>query len=451
MVSITLFCLQNGEAASRVFSVEMDPAKTVDHLKDLIKAKKAPRFDDIAADELTLWRVSIPIADDVEELPILLDNVTGEDKKKLGPAMRLSNVFSKDFPEETIHVMVQRPPRAVDLTADTKFLVSVKGKNPEPWEWDVSPSTATLEDFRQHIYVKCCIREDERRGIVIEHAKSPLFRDGGVDRPLGDSKLRAILRMYVGAGLRHIDVHLEFLPKGFSKFSLAEVHERLSTDDFKPFELGTIPCNTEERKAVLEEMKGAINLARRAHLFKSEACVTRYVAPYIQAAVALNQELCLTPEQEISGRWGSGDLDYGIESRHATEYVVGAVEVKKEETFIAAFQQNAMQLDAVLTTRDTRCSRNEPKPLISYGIITDAKRWEFLECRLEPMEATDIIQGPPIIRKTALPVIVNYDKENWADDAQKVFEYILWFAELMSQGLPSTKRVKGNDSLTREP
>ncbi|KAF9272818.1 hypothetical protein BGZ74_005060, partial [Mortierella antarctica] len=319
-----------------------------------------------------------------------------------------------------IHIVVQRPPRAVDLTADTKFLVSVKGKNPEPWEWEVSPSTATLEDFRQHIYAKCCIPDDERRGIVIVHAHSGLFNNGGVDKPLGDGKLRAILKMYARAGLRRIDVHLEFLPKGFAKFSLAEVHERLCTDDFKPFELGKTPCNTEERKAVLEDMKGAINLARRAHLLTNEACVTRYVGPYLQAAVALNPELCLTPEREVTGRWGSGDLDYGIESRYASElYVVGAAEVKKEDTFKYAFQQNAMQLDAALTTRDTRYSRNKPKPLISYGIITDARRWAFLECRLEPMEATDIIQGPPIIRKAKLPVTVDYDKENYADDVEE--------------------------------
>jgi len=89
----------------------MDPTKTVDHLKNLIKTKKAPEFDDIAADKLTLWRVSIPIVDDDDEPPILLDNVTDEDKKRLGPAMRLSKVFSKDLPEEMIHIIVERPPR----------------------------------------------------------------------------------------------------------------------------------------------------------------------------------------------------------------------------------------------------------------------------------------------------------------------------------------------------
>ncbi|KAF9323778.1 hypothetical protein BG006_001163, partial [Podila minutissima] len=452
MVDITLFCLQNGEAASRAFSVEIDPTKTVDHLKKLIKVEKTNDFSDVDADKLTLWLVTIPIADDDDELPIQLSNVETEDKKKLGPATRLSKVFSEDIPEEMIHIIVQRPPPAMDLTADTTFLVSVKGKDPEPWAWEANPSTATLEDLRQHIYVKCCIPDNERRGIVIEHAKSPLFHDGGVERTLGDGRLRTILRMYVKAGLRRIVVHLEFLSKGFSKFSLAEVHERLGAARFDPLPLERTPCDSPERKAMLAEMKVAIGLAKRAVDFSNEACNTVYVNPYFMAAIALNPELRLTPQREISGRWGSGPVDYGIESRNATElYVVGVSEVKTEDTFLSGFPQNAMQLDAALTTRDTRHSHKESRPLISYGIITDAKKWEFIECHMVPQEATAISQGPPIIRRTTLPVTVDYDKENWADDAQEVFEHILWFVGLMSQGLPSTKRIKGSDRLTKEP
>ena len=51
---LTLFCLVDGEATSQAFSVEIDHTKTVDGLKKLIKTEKAPRFDDVAADELTL-------------------------------------------------------------------------------------------------------------------------------------------------------------------------------------------------------------------------------------------------------------------------------------------------------------------------------------------------------------------------------------------------------------
>ncbi|KAI9241257.1 MAG: hypothetical protein BYD32DRAFT_458061 [Podila humilis] len=56
---LTLLCLVDGEATSRAFSVDIDRTKSVDHLKKLIKLEKTPRFDDVAADELTLWRVSI--------------------------------------------------------------------------------------------------------------------------------------------------------------------------------------------------------------------------------------------------------------------------------------------------------------------------------------------------------------------------------------------------------
>ncbi|KAF9080254.1 hypothetical protein BGX23_002406, partial [Mortierella sp. AD031] len=109
---LILFCLVDGEATSHAFSVDIDRTKTVDHVKKFIKTEKTPRFDDVAADELTLWRVSIPIINDNDEVPILLTNITNKDRKKLGPATRLSKMFPEDLPEETIHIVVQRPPPA---------------------------------------------------------------------------------------------------------------------------------------------------------------------------------------------------------------------------------------------------------------------------------------------------------------------------------------------------
>ncbi|KAF9377350.1 hypothetical protein CPB97_010264 [Podila verticillata] len=94
---------------SQTFSVEIDPTKTVDGLKKLIKAEKTNDFSDVDADKLTIWRVSIPITDDDDEIPILLNNVINN-KKKLGPATRISNAFPEELPEETVHIIVQRPP-----------------------------------------------------------------------------------------------------------------------------------------------------------------------------------------------------------------------------------------------------------------------------------------------------------------------------------------------------
>ncbi|KAI9241658.1 MAG: kinase-like domain-containing protein [Podila humilis] len=103
---LSLFCLVDGDATP--FSVEVDRTKTVDHLKDLITAKKAPEFDDIAADKLNLWRVSIPIVPPNKRKPIVLTEV--KSAAELDPTDDLSDVFEEKQPKKTIHVMVQRPP-----------------------------------------------------------------------------------------------------------------------------------------------------------------------------------------------------------------------------------------------------------------------------------------------------------------------------------------------------
>ncbi|KAK5809682.1 hypothetical protein F5H01DRAFT_415626 [Linnemannia elongata] len=106
---LTLFCLVDGEGTSNAFSVKLASNGTVDDLKKLIRTEKSPEFDDIAADKLTIWRVSIPDKDDDDETPIKIDNVPESEKKKLMATNKVS-VFGAALPESTIHVIVQRPP-----------------------------------------------------------------------------------------------------------------------------------------------------------------------------------------------------------------------------------------------------------------------------------------------------------------------------------------------------
>ncbi|KAK5809561.1 hypothetical protein F5H01DRAFT_415530 [Linnemannia elongata] len=107
---LTLFCLVDGEATTNAFPVEIESSKTIGDLKEHFKTKKSPEFDDIAADKLTIWRVSIPDKDDDDETPIKVDNVSESEKKKLRATNKLSMVFDAAFPEDTIRVVVQRPP-----------------------------------------------------------------------------------------------------------------------------------------------------------------------------------------------------------------------------------------------------------------------------------------------------------------------------------------------------
>ncbi|KAF9536711.1 hypothetical protein EC957_009922 [Mortierella hygrophila] len=83
---------------------------TVNDLKDHIKTKISDTFNGVDAKDLTLWRVSIPDDDGDDEVPIVLDNVDNKDKKKLRSTRGLSEVSPSKPPNDTIHVIVQRPP-----------------------------------------------------------------------------------------------------------------------------------------------------------------------------------------------------------------------------------------------------------------------------------------------------------------------------------------------------
>ncbi|KAG0244616.1 hypothetical protein BG011_002889, partial [Mortierella polycephala] len=98
---LTLFCLVDGELTP--FPVEIASTKTIGGLKDAIKTKKANHFQDVDADELTLWRVSIPVVPKKERKEISLADVPS--KEELDETDDLSDVFEETPPKKTIHII----------------------------------------------------------------------------------------------------------------------------------------------------------------------------------------------------------------------------------------------------------------------------------------------------------------------------------------------------------
>ncbi|KAF9899215.1 hypothetical protein EC991_009285 [Linnemannia zychae] len=111
---LNFLCLVDDESTS--FPVEIEPTKTIGDLKDAIKAKKINDFSDVDADELTLWRVSIPLVAKKDRKDISLSDVPL--KEELDETDDHSDVFPVKLPEKTIHIIVQRPPD--DLRANIK-------------------------------------------------------------------------------------------------------------------------------------------------------------------------------------------------------------------------------------------------------------------------------------------------------------------------------------------
>src|ERR1700761_2594701 len=88
------------------FSVTIQSSKTVDDLKDAIKEKKKPRLDHIAADELTLYKVSIPDGKNLEQ--------SARQAIREAPELDISSrqlfkVFEEPLPAETVSIVVTFP------------------------------------------------------------------------------------------------------------------------------------------------------------------------------------------------------------------------------------------------------------------------------------------------------------------------------------------------------
>jgi hypothetical protein len=105
---LTLFCYVLGDKPGRYFSVKIASTEFVDSLKDAIKAKKSPDFDAFPADNLDLYKVSIPIEDFDAKLANARSPEQVKGAQELLPTTRLRNLFSS-IEEDHIHVILRRP------------------------------------------------------------------------------------------------------------------------------------------------------------------------------------------------------------------------------------------------------------------------------------------------------------------------------------------------------
>jgi len=103
-MSITLFCLVKGNTTTNAFEVDIEKDKSISRLKDVIKAKKAPEFDNFPADKLKLWKVEIP--DDHDDP---LNNLSLQDQPELLAIKKILKYFPDSPSEEHIHVLVKSP------------------------------------------------------------------------------------------------------------------------------------------------------------------------------------------------------------------------------------------------------------------------------------------------------------------------------------------------------
>ena len=105
-MKLELYCFVLSDRPTQIFPVQVAPSDSVGTLKKAIKGEKKA-FEDIDADSLNLWKVSIPINVDgsLEENP----SDFNFDEGSLPPSTRLSKVFMDGLEEGQLHIVVQPP------------------------------------------------------------------------------------------------------------------------------------------------------------------------------------------------------------------------------------------------------------------------------------------------------------------------------------------------------
>ncbi|KAG9071583.1 hypothetical protein KI688_005796 [Linnemannia hyalina] len=454
----TLFCLVEGEATSNAFPVEIGSTKTIGDLKELIKTEKTNVFSDVDADQLTLWRVSIPITDEDDEVLIVLNSF--DEKKKLGPANRLSKVFPEDPPEETIHIIVQHPllPQSGDLNPEVAALrkrlsdvldsfitfgIVVKPERMVTCNWSAAIDTVTVSDLMK-VLVEFYPQYDHDNYVELHF----YITGSSPPEPIRDDEdLRRVLRVAKTQSMKQLTISLTTPTKGFSAWTFKDVVSEYNLSESTGVGIEVLPpftdiqaasLNSEPEKKVLENLLSEVGL--RVDVLKllgaNEATRSMVVASFLLAATKLFEEdLYLASQRDLSGRRGNGALDFSVHPRTTHSCTLGVTEVKKEN-LPQGVAQNIVQLEAALTTkkrkRGTYEIDGEEESLKSYGIVTDASQWLLLECTLHEDETVTY-------RMKELERTVNYSGE-WQEDAKFVFKRLVWLWSRMRDEIPASER-----------
>ncbi|EDR11781.1 uncharacterized protein LACBIDRAFT_313535 [Laccaria bicolor S238N-H82] len=123
-MSLSLNCLILGDDHSRTFVVKIPKNESISFLRDLIKEKKAPHLNHIAASDLDLWAVSIPI----DHLQTELENINLADQQKLSPTKKLTSL--EDVTDDHLHVIAKAPAIPLDSTQSVSLNCFVVSDDP---------------------------------------------------------------------------------------------------------------------------------------------------------------------------------------------------------------------------------------------------------------------------------------------------------------------------------
>ncbi|PKY32815.1 hypothetical protein RhiirB3_475619, partial [Rhizophagus irregularis] len=154
-----------GNTTANAFSVKISRDEPVSELKKVIKAEKAPEFDNFPADKLRLWKVEIG----GDHLDDQLKNLKLNGNDELSAINEIGEYWTETPPKKHIHVLVEPPVSTVTSSREQELLdqvaslqallnksvhafdVVVSPKRTKSFKWTVNTEDATLEGLKKSI------------------------------------------------------------------------------------------------------------------------------------------------------------------------------------------------------------------------------------------------------------------------------------------------------------
>ncbi|KAF8470096.1 hypothetical protein BDZ91DRAFT_719950 [Kalaharituber pfeilii] len=408
-------------------TVSLEGIEYVDHLKEAIKKKVAPKLDAYSIIDLT---IKAKYDDKDPENAVELD--PEDDLKKV-----LERVGRQDSPvvsfAKNIRLFVFLPLVSPAMSSELaksvhEFDVTiVSPKRTKSFKWTVNIEHATLDDFKDSIRVESKTPALEDDGAVLS-----ILNASGKHTLRNDHDLRQILHRSVSKSSFKFTVVIETPSKAFNEWIFRKVCElydlssslKPDIDVFPAFSCGSADLNSNKATVAVKHLMAELKLRQEVTPLNEayEATKSIYSYCYLASGVSFYKDnFKLIPEKPVEGHNGYSNYDYAIECR-STERILGVIEVKKED-FMKGFAQACVQLESSLTDRKRKAKEINGGQDVDkvFGIVTDASEWYFMECTLEDEEK-------PLF-KLSKPVLIGYDDEFMEIQVKKVLAHIVWLLD----------------------
>ncbi|KAF8929941.1 hypothetical protein BGZ47_000800, partial [Haplosporangium gracile] len=176
-----------------------------------------------------------------------------------------------------------------------------------------------------------------------------------------------------------------------------------------------------------------------------------YINAFLVHAVGLFPELRLSLHQPVSGRRGYGSIPCTVQSKADPSYMLpvtvtgvaggGSRHISDIEGGIA---HSKVQLDVISSSRkrkfeddaDDTGDMDSTAPAKSYGIVTNAEMWVFLQCTIDTLDNTGY--NDPVFQLSDSSKSVCYfseankgEADKWEARVKMTFEHLVWQLQRM--------------------